>query len=141
MGAANFERTKEIGMQRIALADNNVNDFVQARRTAVGKAGEMLARPVIVAWKDDRSGKSAPEIPGGKAGRWHDYGESNDGVLELEVANDYHFIFTEAEGFDEPDMNLATLDDNGTRFMCLNNACTEEDKEKLGYFPGGGLGG
>ncbi|HEY9097458.1 MAG TPA: AF1514 family protein [Thiobacillus sp.] len=128
-------------MQRITLPDSNVKDFMQARRAAVGKAGEMLECPVIVAWKDDRNGRSAPDIPGGKENRWHDYGENNEGVLELEVASDYHFIFTEAEGFDEPDMNLATLNDNGMRFMCLNNACTEEDKARLGYFAGGGIGG
>lgn len=128
-------------MQAIAVADHEVNGFVEARRVAVAKAGEVLARPVIVAWKDDTSGKSAPGIPGGTAGRWHDYGESNAGALELQVANDYHFIFTDAEGFDEPDTNLATLDDNGTKFLCLNDACTEADREALGYFAGGGLGG
>lgn len=128
-------------MQRITLPDAGVSDFIQARRTAVDKAGEMLVRPVIVAWKDDEHGKSAPEIPGGKGSRWHDYGESNEGILELDVGDAYHFIFTEADGFTEPDMNLATLDDNGTKFLCLNDACTEEDKQKLGFFPGGGLGG
>ena len=128
-------------MQRVAVEDKNVNSFFQARSVAVGKAGEMLARPVIVAWKDDKNGKSAPAIPGAKGDRWHAYGENNEGVLELEVADSYHFIFTDADGFEEPDMNLATLEDNGTKFMCLNDACTDEDREKMGYFPGGGLGG
>lgn len=128
-------------MQRIALHDQQVSNFGQARRVAVDKAGEFLARPVIVAWKDDQNGRFAPEIPGGMGDRWHDYGESNKGVLELEVGDAFHFIFTDAEGFEEPDLNLATLEDNGTRFLCLNDACTEEDKQKLGYFPGGGLGG
>ena len=128
-------------MQRIALPQTHVSNFSQARRAAVDKAGESLSRPVIVAWKDDRSGKAAPEIPGARGDRWHDYGESNEGMLELDVDDAYHFIFTEAEGFEEPDINLTTLDDHGTKFLCLNDACTEEDKQKLGYFPGGGLGG
>jgi hypothetical protein len=68
-------------MERIELPDTNVSDFSQARRAAVDKAGEVLARPVIVAWKDDNSGKSAPEIPRGKGDRWHDYGESRAHVL------------------------------------------------------------
>ncbi len=127
-------------MESIALPDTNVSDFAQARRAAVEKAGEDLARPVIVAWKDDNSGKSAPEIPGGKDDRWHDYGESNEGVLELQVGNAYHFIFMDAEGFVEPDINLASLEDHGTKFLCLNDACTQEDLEKIGYL-GGGLGG
>lgn len=128
-------------MQRVEIPDRNVNSFFQARSAAVDKAGEMLARPVIVAWKDDRNGRFAPEIPGAKGDRWHVYGEQNDGMLELDVADDYHFIFTDADGFEEPDLNLTTLEDNGTQFMCLNDACTEEDKQKMGYFPGGGMGG
>jgi hypothetical protein len=127
-------------MERIALPDTIVSDFAQARRAAVDKAGQVLERPVIVAWKDDNSGKSAPEIPGGRGDRWHDYGESNKGVQELQVGNTYHFIFMEAEGFDEPDLNLASLEDHGKTFLCLNDACTKEDLEKLGYL-GGGLGG
>lgn len=128
-------------MQKVTLAETEVSNFMQARLAAVHKAGEMLVRPVIVAWKDDENGKSAPEIPGGKGARWHDYGENNEGILELDVGEAYHFIFAEADGFTEPDINLATLDDNGTEFLCLDDACTEEDKQKLGYFPGGGLGG
>ena len=126
-------------MQKVEL-QNSVGDFSQARRAAVGKAGEMLQRPVIVAWKDDTNGQFAPEIPGGKGDRWHDYGESNEGVLELHVGNAYHFIFMDAEGFVEPDINLASLEDHGAKFLCLNDACTKEDLEKMGYL-GGGLGG
>ncbi|HQT30002.1 MAG TPA: AF1514 family protein [Thiobacillus sp.] len=128
-------------MQTITLAGQPVNDFSQARSMAVVKACETLTDPVIVAWKDDKTGHFAPDIPGGKGERWHDYGESNDGVLELQVADDYHFIFTEAASFDEPDLNLTSLEDNGTAFLCLNGACTETDRAKQGYFPGGGLGG
>ncbi len=128
-------------MERIALVEPGVGSFGQARRVAVAKAGARLARPVIVAWKDDTSCKSAPEIPGAKEDRWHTCGERNDGVLELEVGDAYHFIFTDADGFVEPDLNLATLEDKGTRFLCLNDACTEEDKQKRGYFPGGGVRG
>lgn len=129
-------------MQTITIpVQNTATDFAQARQLAVGKAYEMLTKPVIVAWKDDRNGKFAPEIPGGTGDRWHDYGESNAGKLELQVGDAFHFIFTEAADFDEPDMNLATLEDNGTSFLCLNSTCTEEDQQRLGYFPGGGLGG
>lgn len=124
----------------IAAASSTI-DFAQARQQAVTKACETLAEPVIVAWKDDTTGKSAPEIPGGSADRWHDYGENNDGTLELKVGEDFHFIFTESSAFDKPGMNLASLEDNGTKFLCLNGACTEADQQRLGYFPGGGLGG
>ncbi len=120
---------------------HTATDFSQARQLAVEKSCETLTKPVIVAWKDDNSGKFAPEIPGGKGDRWHDYGESNEGKLEMQVGDAFHFIFTEAADFDEPDLNLVTLEDNGTKFLCLDNTCTEEDRRRLGYFPGGGIGG
>lgn len=117
-------------------------DFSEARRQAVDKAGERLARPVIIAWHDDRSKLSGPVVPGGTEDRWHDYGESYGGKLELTVADDYHFIFAEAEDFEEPDLNLSSIhEQDGTTILCLNEACTEEDKERLGYFQGGGMGG
>ena len=128
-------------MQTITIPQHTTTNFAQARQLAVGKANEMLTKPVIVAWKDDQNGKFAPEIPGGTGDRWHDYGESNYGTLELQVGDAFHFIFTEAADFDEPDLNLASLEDNGTRFLCLNGTCTEEDQQRLGYAAGSDLGG
>lgn len=129
-------------MQTLSIASSSSTiDFAQARQQAVAKACETLTEPVIVAWKDDVTGKSAPDIPGGSTDRWHDYGENNDGTLELKVGDDFHFIFTESSGFDKPDMNLTSLEDNGTKFLCLNGACTDADREHQGFFAGGGLGG
>ncbi len=129
-------------METITLPAQNTSDFAHARKQAVGKANEMLAKPVIIAWKDDQANKFAPAIPGGIGGRWHDYGENNGGKLELQIGDAFHFIFSEAEDFEEPDLNIASIPgDNGTHFLCLNNTCTEEDRQHLGYFPGGGLGG
>ncbi len=82
----------------------NPTDFSDARRAAFGKAAEKLSQPVIIAWKDDKTDRFAPEIPGGKGDRWHDYGESNGGKLELNVGHDFHFIFSEAADFEEPDI-------------------------------------
>lgn len=123
-------------------AKNAASDFSEARRLAVSKAGEILSDPVIIAWKDDKAHRFAPEIPGGKDDRWHDYGESNGGRLELSVGDEFHFIFTEAKDFDAPDLNLTSIDEeDGTTILCLNDACTEEDRRKMGYFAGGGIGG
>lgn len=120
----------------------NPNDFTQARREAMGKASEKLSEPVIIAWKDDKADRFAPEIPGGKGDRWHDYGESNGGKLELNVGDDFHFIFSEAADFDEPDINLSSINEaDGSTILCVNNACTAEDLERLGHFAGGGIGG
>ena len=129
-------------METITLPAPNAADFAQARKQAVGKANEMLSKPVIIAWKDDQANTFAPAIPGGVGDRWHDYGESNGGKLELQVGDTFHFIFSEAEDFEEPDLNIASIPgENGSSFLCLNNTCTDEDRQHLGYFPGGGLGG
>ena len=122
--------------------DNSNIDFNQARHAAVGKAGEQLRQPVIIAWKDDGKGQLAPEIPGAAEDRWQDYGKNFGGKLEVNVGDDYHFIFSEAADFDEPDINVATLvEKDGTSILCTKDACTEQEKQKLGYFAGGGTGG
>jgi hypothetical protein len=101
-----------------------------------------LSKPVIIAWKDDEKNRFAPEIPGGKENRWHDYGENMGGRLELTVGNNIHFIFTEAEDFEEPDLNLTSIEESdGNTILCTNNACSEEDRMRMGYFSGGGIGG
>jgi hypothetical protein len=128
-------------MQTHNLPATTQHNFADARAMATNKAREMLPRPVIVAWKDDTTGLFAPDIPGGKGDRWHDYGEHNDGKLELTVGDSFHFIFTDATDFDEPDLNVTTLEHDGDEILCLNGACTDEDKQRQGYFPGGGLGG
>lgn len=130
-------------MQTITVPVNNTSpDFSEARRKAVDKAREVLSEPVIVAWKDELAHRSGPEIPGGNEDRWHDYGESNAGKLELNIGDAFHFIFTEAADFEEPDLNLSSIPQkDGSRLLCLNDACTEEDRERLGYFAGGGIGG
>ena len=130
-------------METINVATQNPTiEFSEARRQAVGKAGASLSEPVIVAWKDDNTGHFGPEIPGGTDDRWHDYGVSNGGKLELAVGNAFHFIFAEAADFDEPDLNLFSITEkDGTTILCLNDACTEEDRWHMGHFPGGGIGG
>lgn len=130
-------------MESINIAAENPSpDFTTARHQAVKKAAETLTEPVIVAWKDDKAQRAAPVIPGGAEDRWHDYGESNAGKLELTIGDDFHFIFTEAAEFDEPDLNLSSIEEtDGMTILCVNNACSEEDLQRMGHFPGGGVGG
>lgn len=130
-------------MENINLpVDNSSVNFSEARLQAVGKASEILSDPVIIAWKDDRAHRTAPEIPGGKGDRWHDYAENNGGKLELNVGDDFHFVFNEASDFEAPDLNVTSvIEGDGTTILCLNDACTEDDRKRMGYFPGGGIGG
>jgi hypothetical protein len=115
-------------------------DFASALDTAVVAARTHVAEPVIVAWKDDSAGQSAPEISGGKGERWQDHGESSGGALELTVSSDYHFIFTDASAFDKPDINLTSLTGRyGGYVLCINEACTGEDRSEFDARYGGGL--
>ena len=121
---------------------DNVIDFKQARRQAAGKAGELMKEPVIITWKDETNGMAAPEIPGASQQRWQDYAENFGGKLEVNIGDQFHFVFSEAENFDTPDINVATLtEQDGTRILCTEGACTEQERQALGYFAGGGTGG
>jgi len=111
-----------------------------ARELAVSKAEERIPDPVIVAWKDDRTGKSGPDIPGAIGSQWHDYGENFGGQLECDISNKYHFIFVDGSNFDRPDINLQSIPKkDGGYFLCINEACTEEDRKQFCAPYGGGL--
>lgn len=116
-------------------------NFISARELAVNKAGERIPDPVIIAWKDDHTGQFSPDIPGAKGFRWHDYGENFGGQLECDVSNKYHFIFIDGSQFDKPDINLQSISEKeGGFFLCINDACSEEDRKQFGAPYGGGLG-
>lgn len=113
-----------------------------ASRAAAGNsANEVLAKPVVIAWKDDQSGHSGPHIPGGASGHWHDYGEYYGETLELRVGDVPHFIFTETVEFEEPDLQLTSIEErDGTSILCVNDTCSDEDLRKIGHFADGGVG-
>ena len=129
-------------METVSISSINPSiDFVHAREKAIAEAKARITEPVIVAWKDDKRGTFAPDIPGGKDERWHDYGENFGGQLELTVGNSYHFIFTDSSAFEKPDINLKSLStEDGAYFLCLDDACTDEDRKQFGAPYGGGLG-
>lgn len=120
--------------------DKHIPDFKTARQAAVARARDLLSEPVIVAWKDDNAKRFGPEIPGGKGDRWHDYGASHNGKLEMTVGNEYHFIFAETGDFEETELDLKNIEEDGDVFLCLNAACTEEDRRRLGDSPDSGVG-
>ena len=121
--------------------NNQATDFKNARLQAVAMAKDVLSEPVVVAWKDDRARRSGPEIPGGSSERWHDYGESHNGKLQVTVGNNYHFVFAESSDFDAVDLDFKNIEEpDGTVFLCLNEACTEEDRRRLGDSPDSGTG-
>lgn len=121
--------------------DKQAPDFNYARQQAVNCARDMLSEPVIVAWKDDGANRFGPEIPGGKDDRWRDYGESHAGRLQMTVGEKFHFIFAETADFDAVDLELSNIEgDDGSVFLCLNAACTEEDRRRLDDGSESGIG-
>jgi hypothetical protein len=80
-----------------------------------------VIEPVLVAWYDRRDARMSPVIEGADLRtRWHDYGASHGGKLEIDVAGDYAFIYADSSAFDPyeacPYANLH--DAQGNEFLC-----------------------
>lgn len=80
--------------------------------------------PVMVAWHDKQASRMSPVIEGADINtRWHDYGESHGGKLEVDINGDFDFVFTDASGFDvlgpSPLVNLH--DKLGNQYLCEIN--------------------
>lgn len=82
--------------------------------------GEVID-PVLVAWHDRRAEKMSPVIEGADLRtRWHDYGASHGGKLEIDVAGDYTFIYADSSPFDPYEAGpYANLHDaQGNEYLC-----------------------
>ena len=98
-------------------------DYNVARALAASLAIDdpEIEEPVVMAWHDKGASKMSPVIEGGDINtRWHDYGESHCGQIEINVNGQYDFVFADAAGFDgygpSPYVNLS--DDSGTKYLC-----------------------
>lgn len=81
--------------------------------------------PVLVAWYDRKGEKMSPVIEGADLRtRWHDYGASHGGKLEIDVAGDFSFIYADSSAFDSPEAAgpYANLHDaQGNEYLCQIN--------------------
>lgn len=98
-------------------------DYPKAAHLAamLADSDSAVIEPVLVAWYDRRSAKMSPVIDGADLRtRWHDYGASHGGKLEIDVAGDYTFIYAESSPFDpygpSPYTNLH--DAQGNEYLC-----------------------
>lgn len=98
-------------------------DFKRASALAASCAGgdADMELPVLVAWHDKRLSKMSPAIEGADIStRWHDYGESHNGCLEIDVGGDYDFIFADSAAFgaygSSPYINIT--DEKGQEYIC-----------------------
>jgi hypothetical protein len=98
--------------------------------------------PVLMAWCDRKTGRTSPPAEGfNLRNRWHDYGASHGGMLEVDVGGDYAFIYADASGYEpyEPSPYCNIKDAQGNEYICQINllgdrhdptpeACTQIDE-------------
>lgn len=87
--------------------------------------------PIMVAWHDKTSSRMSPVIEGGDINtRWHDYGASHGGKLEISVNGDFDFIFADASGFEGLGSTpLVSLHDSlGNEYLCQISALRDPKK-------------
>lgn len=109
----------------ISLSGMDV-DYKTARAIANALANEWNGHePVVVAWHDKTAARMSPAIEGADIHtRWHDYGESHGGKLEISVNGEFDFIFADSSDFETlgptPLVNLR--DTLGNEYLCQISA-------------------
>lgn len=101
-------------------ADLNYAIAANLAAALADKDAEVI-EPVLVAWYDRKASRMSPVIEGADTRtRWHDYGASHGGKLEIDVAGEYTFIYAESSAFDpygpSPYINLS--DAQGNEYLC-----------------------
>jgi len=84
-----------------------------------------IAEPAVIAWHDKKASRMSPVIEGGDINtRWHDYGESHGGKLEVDINGEYDFIFADASAFEHygPSPYVSLHDKKGNEYLCQINA-------------------
>jgi hypothetical protein len=106
-------------------------DYQQAAAMAAKLAGDdrEVIEPVLMAWYDRKASRMSPVIEGAHLrSRWHDYGASHGGKLEIEVGDDYAFIYADSSAFDpyeaSPYSNIK--DKDGNEYLCQINLLSDQ---------------
>jgi len=84
-----------------------------------------IIEPVMVAWHDKKASRMSPVIEGGDINtRWHDYGVSHSGKLEVDVNGEYDFIFADSSAFEPygPSPYISLHDQRGNEYICLTKS-------------------
>lgn len=114
------------------MKDINVNlsgvamNYQMASQIAHAIAHEINGKePIVVAWHDKAEARMSPVIEGGDINtRWHDYGESHGGQLEVDINGVYDFIFADPGQYETgfPSPYVSVRDAHGQEFLCQINA-------------------
>jgi len=113
----------------IANAGTNLGfNQAAALAAACAAADKEVIEPVLMAWYDRKAARMSPAIEGADVHtRWHDYGVSHAGQLEIDVGDDFKFIYAEASPFDPyeagPYSNLH--DAQGNEYLCQINLLSD----------------
>lgn len=127
-------------------------DYRTANNIAQSIAAMMEKEPTVIAWHDKQAAKMSPEIEGGDINtRWHDYGASHGGEVNVTINGDYDFIFADGSEFEQetPSPYRMVHDKDGHEYICLasqlrdpndpsKSACEPVDVERGAW---GGHGG
>jgi hypothetical protein len=121
-----FPQEKQIMRQAHITSPATDLNYLMAAQLAATYADQdaEVIDPVLVAWYDRKAARMSPVIEGSDLRtRWHDYGASHGGKLEIDVAGDFTFIYADASPFDPfeagPYRNLH--DAQGNEYLCQTN--------------------
>lgn len=93
-----------------------------------------IETPVVVAWHDKRLSRMSPVIEGADiATRWHDYGASHCGCLEVDVNGEYDFVFADSAPYDQygPSPYANLFDGQGHEYICQINALRDPHRPDM----------
>ncbi len=103
-------------------------DFRKAAALAASLADDdpAVVEPILVAWHDRKEARNFPAVDGNDLR----YAESHGGKLEVDVGDDYTFVFAESSAFEpyeaSPYSNLK--DENGVEYICQINKLRDPHK-------------
>lgn len=106
----------------IAYPATDLNYITAAQMaSALADQDTEVIDPVLVAWYDRKGARMSPAIEGADLrSRWHDYGESHGGKLEIDVAGDFVFVYADSSPFgtSEPSPYANLHDAQGNEYLC-----------------------
>jgi len=109
----------------VSLSGVDIN-YQMASQIALATAHVINGKEnIVVAWHDKAKSRMSPVIEGGDIHtRWHDYGVSHGGQLEVDINGEYDFIFADAGQYESgsPSPYVSVHDAKGQAFLCQINA-------------------
>ena len=114
--------------------DNNLGfKAASALATMLADKDSDIIDPFVVAWRDKKTTRMSPVLEGcATETSWHDYGVSHGGKLEVNVNDEYDFIFADSSAFEPygPSPYLNLHDMHGNEYLCQASALRDPHNPK-----------